>query len=247
MVGTLQEWIPKQAAAIAKEATAYRSTRRTRDDGLTTVKSDNDRKQIYVPPTRRRELYKLTHIGIGHLAAAKTHAEMAKNYHWPMMRCDICQWYTECSFCELSKAKRHFANKKWATTEALPPRSRWGMDFYGMPDYEILGMIDMNSLHVELAACDTRLQTAVEVAVEECILFRHGVPDESRSDHAREFIGTMMKPLSHRHGFARRTTGGYMPQRNSTVERFWDFLALYLRSLPDANYANSRRFLPAFR
>ena len=194
-VGTLQQWIPEQATAMASESAPYKSMMRTHDDGLTTVMGDDDRERIYVPPQRRMELYKLTHSGIGHLAAAKTYAELAKNYDWPTMRRDVRKWYKDCTFCELSKAKRHFANKKWSATEASPPRSRWGIDFYGMPDYEILGMIDMNSLHVELAACETRQQTNVEAAIEEHILFRHGVPDEIRSDHTREFIGTVMTTL----------------------------------------------------
>jgi hypothetical protein len=232
---------------MASESAPYKNMMRTRDDGSVTVMGDDDRERIYVPPQRRMELYKLTHSGIGHLAAAKTYAELTKNYDWPTMRRDVRKWYKDCTFCELSKAKRYFANKKWGATEASPPRLRWGIDFYGMPDYEILGMIDMDSLHVELAACETRQQTNVEAAIEEHILFRHGVPDEIRSDHAREFIGTVMTALLQRHGFSRRTTGGYMPQGNSTIKRFWDFLALCLRGLSDTEYTHSKRFLPAFR
>ena len=56
-----------------------------------------------------------------------------------------------------------------------------------------------------------------------------------------------MTALAQHHGFSQRTTGGYMPQGNLTIERFWDFLALCLRGLSDAEYAESQRFLPAFR
>ena len=56
-----------------------------------------------------------------------------------------------------------------------------------------------------------------------------------------------MTALAQHHGFLQRTTGGYMTQGNSTIERFWDFLALCLRGLSDAEYAESQRFLPAFR
>ena len=74
-VGTLQQWIPEQATAMASESAPYKSMMHTRDDGLTTVMGDDDRERIYVPPQRRMELYKLTHSDIGHLAAAKMYAE----------------------------------------------------------------------------------------------------------------------------------------------------------------------------
>jgi hypothetical protein len=244
-LGTLEQWMPEQRAAMAEEANDYRATSRTRADGLVTVVGKDERERIYVPPPWRMELYRLVHESIGHLAAAKTYAELWKTYHWPTMRKDTRAWYHDCDFCELSKAKRHFANKQWGATKASPPRSRWGMDFYGMPDCDILGMIDLDSLWVELAACPSRKAGEAERAVERHILFRHGVPDMIKSDHAKEFVGRVMSQLAAYHRFEMKSTGGYMPQGNSTMERFWNYFALCLRQLSDEEYEDITRHLPA--
>ena len=98
---------------------------------------------------------------------------------------------------------------------------------------------------MELAACKTRGATEVEATVEKHILFRHGVPDVINSDHAQEFVDKVMNTLATDHGYTIKTTGGYLPQGNSTMERFWDFFALCLRQMSGKEYKNIKRYLPA--
>ena len=74
------------------------------------------------------------------------------------------------------------------------------MDFYGVGDSYVLGMIDLDSLWVELVHLPDRSAKGVERAIRDQILFRHGTPDQIQSDHAREFIGHMLTSLAKKYG-----------------------------------------------
>ena len=107
------------------------------------------------------------------------------------------------------------------------------MDFYGVSDGYVLGIIDLDSLYVELAFHDDRTAEGVERTVRDRILFRHGVPDQLHSDHAAEFVGRVMKSLASKYGYMPTTTGGYCPTGNSTIESFWAYLGICIRNLSD--------------
>ena len=93
----------------------------------------NDIARIYVPRRRRKALFEYHHTSLGHLAAVKTHTAIHRNYWWPGMRSDVRRWY-----------------------DSSPPRTRWGMDFYGVESGNILGLIDLDSLWVILTFHPTR-------------------------------------------------------------------------------------------
>ena len=122
-------------------------------------------------------------------------------------------------------------------------QSRWGMDFYGVGDGYVLGLIDLDSLWVELVYLDSRAAEGVEMAIRDRILFRHGTPDQIQSDHAREFIGRFLTNLANKHGYMNTTTGGYCPTGNATIESFWSFLGTCTRSLSDDEYAEIEKHL----
>ena len=157
--------------------------------------------RIYVPQGRRDALIEAHHVSIGHLAADKTYASLARNYTWPTARQDVRKHYANCTFCELSKARRNVSHRMWGTVQGGPPRSRWGMDFYGIQTGWILGHIDLDALHVEVQYTTNRTAESVRKSVRVNILNRHGKFDELRSDHAREFMGQVMTLLSKEYGY----------------------------------------------
>ena len=63
------------------------------------------------------------------------------------------------------------------------------MDFYGVGDAYVLGIIDLDSLWIELFYTSDRSASGVMRAIKDRIIFRHGVPDIIHSDHAQEFVG----------------------------------------------------------
>ena len=112
------------------------------------------------------------------------------------------------------------------------------MDFYGVKTGYVLGLIDLDSLFVELAATEDRTAASVRKVVKDQVLNRHGKFDHLRSDHAKEFVGKTMSLLKNEYGYIHTTTGGYQATGNATMERFWAFLGLCLRLLTDEQYAN---------
>ena len=115
------------------------------------------------------------------------------------------------------------------------------MDFYGAKDSYVLGLIDLDSLWVELIHMDSRTAANVEAAVRDRILFRHGTPNQIQSDHAQEFVGKVMTSLAknkevriHEHHDGRLLPDGQLHDR----ELLWSFLGVCLRDMTDAQYDN---------
>ena len=119
------------------------------------------------------------------------------------------------------------------------------MDYYGCGDGEILGIIDLDSVNVNLFWHERRSGENCKAALKDGILNRYGRFDELRSDHAREFIGRAVSALKKDVGFFHSTTGGYNAKGNSTMERFWRFLGNCLSSLTDEQYANAKEHIQA--
>ena len=219
-VGTLEEWIVEQPISLKDEALTMRSAMIvTRDSGLQMILGEEDgRARIYVPAKRREALIEAHHVAINHLGPVKTYASLHRNYTWATARADVRKHYDQCPFCELSKARRNQSHKLWDAVQGSPPRSRWGMDFYGVKTGYVLGLIDLDSLFVELAATEDRTAASVRKVVKDQVLKRHGKFDHLRSDHAKEFVGKTMSLLKNEYGYIHTTTGGYQATGNATME-----------------------------
>ena len=241
-VGTLIQWIAEQPASLEKERDLLISTRiGTTDSGLTTY-TLADSPRIYVPIDRRRPLYEFQHDQINHQATLKTFNELAKTYFWPHMKRNVRKWYEQCTRCELLKAKRNLTHSQYSSRSGEAPRKRWAMDFHGVgatnAKANVLGAIDLDSYHVELAVMEHRTAENVMRFVRDRILFDKGTPQSIHSDHARELIGRVMTDLAKTFGYINTSTGGYCPMGNSVIESFWSYFNICLRDLSDAEYAN---------
>ena len=241
--GTLEEWIREQGVAIAKEATLISDALVQRDSGMYMILGKDNIARIYVPPKRRQILIKIHHEAIQHLSALKTYQSLRRNYDWPSMRKDVTKAYDKCEFCELSKARRNQSSGTWRAVKSRPPRSRWGMDWYGVGDGHVLGMMDLDSLYVELGYSPHRTAEATRNLFEFSVTNRHGPPSELRSDHAREFVGKIMAQCKAEHGYKHTTTGGYNASGSSTMERFWGYLRNCILLLTDEQYEEIPRHL----
>jgi hypothetical protein len=186
-VGYLEEWITEQPASLETETSDMRSTLVTRDSGLKMLLGEDGTARIYVPGVRRQAFMILHHRAIRHLGADKTHASIYRSFTWPTMRRDVHAFYKRCPTSEINKAKRNLAHGRFRVVESGPPRSRYGMDYYGVTTCDILGLIDLGSLDVELSFHTSRSAKLCAKAILEKILYRHGNIDSLRSDHAKEF------------------------------------------------------------
>ena len=243
-IGTRAEWVSEQPATLASEKGKFESKRvLTRPDGLALYEGRDKVLRVFVPIQRRRALYEWHHAMIMHLAADKTYRSINENYYWPSCKADVRKWYAECSVCELSKATRNLAHGRFRAVRGSAPRSRWALDFYGVGDANVLGLIDLDSLWVELYYTETRDAESVRRAVCDRILHRHGTPRRIHSDHAKEFVGRVMSRLAKERGYRNTSTGGYSPTGNATIESFWSFLGLCLRNLSDEDYLEAEMHL----
>ena len=87
-VGTLDDWTREQTASLSKEGLAGDAHFATRPSGLIIYTGD-DGPRVYVPEKRRKPLFKWFHETAGHVAAAKTHSLIAKDYYWPHSRRNV--------------------------------------------------------------------------------------------------------------------------------------------------------------
>ena len=81
-------WTREQTASLVKEGIANDAEFATRPSGLVIYTSD-DGPRVYVPEKRRKPLFKWFHETAGHVAAAKTHSLITKDYYWPHSRRDV--------------------------------------------------------------------------------------------------------------------------------------------------------------
>ena len=95
------------------------------------------------------------------------------------------------------------------------------MDFHGVGTEDrkanILGAIDLDSLHVILAIMQHRTANNVYAFVRDRILLTHGAPKSLHSDHARELVGRVMTDLARAFTYVNTSTGGYCPTGSSTI------------------------------
>ena len=239
-IGTLVQWAAEQPESLEKERELVIDSRiGTADSGLRTY-TPADMPRIYVPERRRRPLFDFIHKAINHMAALKTYNELSKSYYWPTMKRDSRKWYTECSRCELLKAKRNITHSRYRGVSGEAPRKEWQIDFHGVGAEDakanVLGAIDKNSLHVELDIMNHRTAENVERFIRDRILFRAGTPTNIHSDHARELIGSVMTRLANTFGYINTSTGGYCATGNSIIESFWQYFNICLRNLSDEEY-----------
>jgi hypothetical protein len=117
------------------------------------------------------------------------------------------------------------------------------MDFIGVADKEVLGCIDKDSLWVELFALPDRTTDRVVKCITDGICFRHGIPAEITSDHAREFISKAYKQCARQLQFRTGTTMGHNAAGNSTIESFWQYFNKCLRIMTDDEYQHFDRHL----
>jgi len=118
------------------------------------------------------------------------------------------------------------------------------MDFYGVANGAILGLIDTASRYVILEFLPDRSAEGVAEVISRRIISEEGIPDNIHSDDAKEFTGEVMKSLAKIFNIDLTNTLGYNPMGNSTIESFFEFLGRCLKRLTDEQYQKVKYHLP---
>lgn len=121
------------------------------------------------------------------------------------------------------------------------PRVSYGMDYYAVATSEggykhILGIIDLATSEIRLFPTKNRTGATTADCLLHGVYLRNGIPGKIHSDHAKEFVGKAVKRISSLLGCRRTTTLAHHPTGNSTIERLWQYVAVVLKQMNDAQY-----------
>ena len=130
--------------------------------------------------------------------------------------------------------------------ELLLPRQRYGIDFYGVHNSEILVMVNLFSRETMLEFLPNRKMERVCQAIMKRIIFSRGVPDVICSDNAPELMQGIVRQVCQYLDITQMVTGGHNPRGNAICERVNQTLGAMIRKLSDLDYKDLRNFPPFF-
>ncbi len=215
--------------------------------GLLAIPSDGYCGQrIVVPIEEQKALIKSTHAEIHHQGHTKVHHPL---YYWPGMDSTIEAVCTACARCIKASRRRKKLNLDFnpaSQKELLLPRQRYGIDFYGVHNGEVLVMVDLFSRETMLEFLSNRKMERVCQAIMKRIIFSRGVPDELCSDNAPELMQGIVRQVCEYLDITQMVTGGHNPRGNAICERVNQTLGAMIRKLSDLDYKDLRNFLPSF-
>ena len=167
--------------------------------GLLAIPSDGySGQRIVVPVEEQKALIKSTHAEIHHQGHTKVHHVLYPLYYWPGMDSTIEAVCTACAKCIRANRRRRKLNLDFnpsSQKELLLPRQRYGIDFYGVHNGEILVMVDLFSRETMLEFLPNRKMERVCQAIMKRIIFSRGVPNELRSDNAPELMQGIVRQV----------------------------------------------------
>ncbi len=151
--------------------------------------------RIVVPRDEQTNLITATHAEIHHQGHTKVHHILYPLYYWPGMNADIERVCTSCETCikaTMRGKKLIMVFKPMPGKPFILPRERYGIDFYGLQDGEILVIVDLFSRESFLEYLPNRQQDGVCAALLRRIIYVKGVPKQIRSDiNARHCQATL--------------------------------------------------------
>jgi hypothetical protein len=138
-------------------------------------------------------------------------------YYWPGMGATIEAVCTACARCIRATRRRRKLNLVFnpsSQKELLLPRQRYGIDFYGVHNGEILVMVDLFSRETMLKFLPDRKMERVCQTIMKRIIFSRGVPNELRSDNALELMQGIVRQVCQYLDISQIVTGGHNPRGN---------------------------------
>jgi hypothetical protein len=215
--------------------------------GLLAIPSDGySGQRILVPVDEQKALIKSTHAEIHHQGHTKVHHVLYPLYCWPGMDATIEVVCTACAKCIRATRRRRKLNLDFnpaSQKELLLPRQRYGIDFYGVHNGEILVMVDLFSRETMLEFLPDRKMERVCQTIMKRIIFSRGVPNELRSDNAPELMQGIVRQVCQYLDIAQIVTGGRNPRGNAICERVNQTLGSMIRKLSDLDYKDLKKTL----
>ncbi|MEM9369320.1 MAG: hypothetical protein AAGD07_25345 [Planctomycetota bacterium] len=128
----------------------------------------NQRRQIVIPATLKRKLFRQAHEGPlnGHLGRDATVEHLLQRFWWPMLQNEVAQFIAECMDCKKAKTSIPYRQGLLQQPPRIADGHTLGMDLVGpLPESDgkrfILTMIDPFSHFLTLEAIDSKKDTCV--------------------------------------------------------------------------------------
>jgi hypothetical protein len=125
------------------------------------------------------------------------------------------------------------------------PRQRYGIDFYGNEQGEILVAVDLCTREAILWFLAIRKHDSVARALLFGPILQKGFSLSFRNDEAPEFVKGVVSAMNRYLGIEQITTGSHNQRSNAVVESFMQHLNGCLTKHDDPQYKNMKDFLPA--
>ena len=249
----LERWPALQKKAI-KEYSARQQTKiLRRTDGLSYYKpAGGTTAKLIVPSNIRIALTIAVHGDMHHMSGGKVLKRLQQFYHWTGMTADVPKWCSDCRICALSKLRRQLHHGHFSQREGGSPGKCYSFDWYALTASAaahtgILGVMDDFTGELWLFALQDRKAHTIARAIHDGIFMTRGIPENLRSDDAKEFVGTVAKALYSTYGITHVSTHGHHPTGSALIERAWVFVGQCVRMLKDAAYPFWPRFVKSFQ
>jgi hypothetical protein len=188
----------------------------------------------------------------GHVGRTKTLHNVRKNFWWPGMACDVCQYVTNCDSCQRVKSgHQHLVG----LLQPLPvPGDTWdsvSMDLIvSLPKMaagftSIVVFVDRLSKMVHLAPCrDTTTAEDFAELFYQHVFRLHGLPSQIVSDRDPLFMSKFWRALMERLEVTHAMSSAFHPQTDGNTERVNQVLEDMLRHFIDPAQSNWDKLLP---
>ncbi|CAD6945804.1 unnamed protein product [Tilletia laevis] len=194
---------------------------------------------LAVPDSKRDEVMRQGHDGVGHQGTRYTAQAVRRHYWWPSLVKDVVNFCAECDSCQRSKSS---SQQPAGFLRALTiPRGAWkhvAIDFVGpfpagktRNDF-LMVTIDRASTQVRLAPCKTKLtgEGAAELYLR-TIYNLHGWPSSVVSDRDPRFTGAFWQGLMQSTGVDLKMSTAAHPETDGQAEAANKTVVQILRSL----------------
>lgn len=182
-------------------------------------------KRVVVPPSMRRDLFKLYHGRSVHAGTERTHETLRERFFWPRMYTQCAQWVSECMICLRRKRLPESNRTKVASRpETSRPFEIVAIDFLSVDSrarsrFKILTVVDEFSRYA--FAIPVRGETAKEAAKKlfDTVFTQFGFPEQIHSDQGKGFVGRVFKELLRIGGVKQSVGVPHNPRSNAITER----------------------------
>ena len=202
---------------------------------------DDDRFQLVVPTSYRRQVLELGHDTplSGHMGIGATTQRITSHYYWPGINGDIHRYVQSCVLCQKKSTKTYISPVSLGEMPVTGiPFERVAADLVGpLPMTKnrnrfILTVVDTCSMWAEAVPLK-RIDAKAVADAFLGIFTRLGFPKQILTDNGSQFCGKLMKEVYEVLNTQHITTSYYHPQANGQCERFNGTIISIIKKLVD--------------